>query len=117
MKYVETDLMKNIIIRHIIEDRKKTDILRELLITTPQGLVPLSTIAKFTFTGGLAQVNRIDNERVVTITANVDETKIPAATVRAQAQKYLEGYSLPTGYKISFTGEEDMQVESQQFLY
>ena len=38
------------------------------------------------------------------------------ATVRAQAQKLLEGYSLPAGYKISFTGEEDIQKESQEFL-
>jgi multidrug efflux pump len=114
--YREGDEDYDITVQLSEEDRKKTDILRELLITTPQGLVPLSTIAKFTVTGGLAQVNRIDNQRVVTVTANVDETKIPGATVRAQAQKLLEGYSLPTGYKVSFTGEEDMQVESQQFL-
>ena len=114
--YREGDEDYDITVQLSEEDRKKTDILRELMITTPTGLVPLSTIAKFTVTGGLAQVNRIDHERVVTVTADVDETKIPAATVRAQAQKYLESYSLPSGYKISFTGEEDMQIEAQEFL-
>ncbi len=33
-------------------DRRGTDILRELLLPAPQGLVPLSTIAKFEITGG-----------------------------------------------------------------
>ncbi|MBN1625256.1 MAG: efflux RND transporter permease subunit [Deltaproteobacteria bacterium] len=114
--YREGDEDYDITVQLSEEDRKKTDILRELMITTPTGIVPLSTVAKFTVTGGLAQVMRIDHERVVTVTASVDETKVPGATVRAQAQKLLEGYSLPAGYKISFTGEEDMQAEAQEFL-
>jgi len=114
--YREGDEDYDITVQLSKEDRKKTDILRELLITTNQGLVPLSTVAKFSITGGLAQVNRIDHERVVTVTANVDETKIPAATVRAQAQKLIADYKLPSGYKISFTGESDIQAESQAFL-
>jgi multidrug efflux pump len=114
--YREEDKDYDITVQLAAQDRKKTDILRELLITTPQGLVPLSTIAKFKVTGGLAQVSRINHQRVVTITANVDETKIPGATVRAQAQKLLGSYNLPSGYKMTFTGEEDEQKESQQFL-
>jgi multidrug efflux pump len=114
--YREEDDDYDITVQLSAQDRKKTDILRELMITTPQGLVPLSTIAKFKVTGGLGQVTRIDHQRVVTVTANVDETKIPGATVRAQAQKLLESFSLPSGYKISFTGEEDMQKEAQEFL-
>jgi multidrug efflux pump len=114
--YREGDEDYDITVQLSEEDRKKTDILRELMITTSKGLVPLSTVAKFTITGGLGQVTRIDHERVVTVTANVDETKIPSATVRAQAQKFLETYKIPTGYKIAFTGEEDTQKESQEFL-
>jgi len=52
--------------------RRVTDILRELLIPTAEGLIPLSTIAKFHITGGLGKVNRINHERVVTVKANVD---------------------------------------------
>lgn len=97
-------------------DRKKTDVLRELLIPTPKGLVPLSTIAKFEVTGGLGKISRIDHERVVTVKASVDETQVPGPVVRAQAEKLLEGYSLPPGYKVRFTGEQDMQKESEEFL-
>jgi multidrug efflux pump subunit AcrB len=93
-----------------------TDILRELLLPTPQGLIPLSTIAKFEITGGLGQINRINNERVITVKANVDEERVPGPVVRAQAEEILAGISLPPDYKIRFTGEFEMQQEAQAFL-
>jgi multidrug efflux pump subunit AcrB len=97
-------------------DRRVTDILRELLLPTPQGLIPLSTIAKFEITGGLGQINRINNERVITVKANVDEERVPGPVVRAQAEEILAGISLPPDYKIRFTGEFEMQQEAQAFL-
>jgi len=97
-------------------DRNKTDILRELLIPTAQGLVPLSTIAKFEVTGGLGQIRRIDHERVVTIAANVDETKSSGSVVRNQAKGLLAQFNPPPGYTIRFTGEQDMQTEAEDFL-
>jgi multidrug efflux pump len=97
-------------------DRKVTDILRELLIPTPEGLIPLSTVTTFEIAGGLGQVNRIDHERVVTVKANVDEEKVPGPVVRTQAEKLLANFLLPPGYKIRFTGEFEFQQEAQAFL-
>ena len=97
-------------------DRRVTDILRELLIPTSSGLVPLSTIAKFEVEGGLGQVNRINHARVVTVKANVDEKQVPGPVVRAEAEKLIAGFTLPPGYKIQFTGENEFQQESQAFL-
>jgi multidrug efflux pump subunit AcrB len=97
-------------------DRKNTDILRELLLPTTQGLVPLSTIASFEVTGGLGQINRIDHQRVVTVKANVDEKKVPGPVIRAQAEKLLAQFPIPPDYSIRFTGELDMQKESEDFL-
>jgi multidrug efflux pump len=95
--------------------RKNTDILRELLIPTTQGLIPLSTIATFEVTGGLGQINRKNEERIVTVKASVDE-KVPAAVIRGGAEKYLASMTIPAGYNIKFTGEEDMQKEAEEFL-
>ena len=97
-------------------DRNNTDILRELLIPTGQGLIPLSTIASFEITGGLGQINRVNHERVVTVKANVDEIHIPSPVVRAQAEKIISEVSLPPGYKIQFTGEQEEQAKAQAFL-
>jgi len=98
------------------EDRRSTDILRELLIPTSQGLVPLSTIASFEVEGGLGQINRVNHERVVTIKANVDEMHVPSPVVRAQAEKIIADISLPPGYKLRFTGEQEEQAKAEAFL-
>lgn len=97
-------------------ERRKTDILRELLLPTSEGLVPLSTIASFEVTGGLGQINRINHQRVVTVKANVDEKKVPGPVVRAQAEKLLAQFPIPPGYTVRFTGELDMQKEAEDFL-
>lgn len=98
-------------------DRQVVDVLHELMLPTPSGmLVPLSTIATVSFTGSLGDINRINNERVVTVKANVDETKIPGPVAREHADKLLKDFPLPPGYKITFTGEHEFQQESEQFL-
>lgn len=98
-------------------DRKIVDVLHELMLPTPSGeLVPLSTIATVTFAGSLGDINRINNERVVTVKANVDETKIPGPVARAQADEMMAEFPLPPGYKMTFTGEHEFQKESEEFL-
>ncbi len=98
-------------------DRKVVDILHELMLPTPSGqMVPLSTVAKITFAGSIGDINRINNERVVTVKANVDETKVPGAVARARAAELLKQFPLPPGYKMTFTGEFEFQQESQAFL-
>lgn len=114
--YREGDQDYDITVQLPESDRKVTDILRELLIPTAEGLVPLSTVTKFDVTGGLGQINRINHERVVTVTADVDEKHVPGPVVRAQAEKILADLSLPPGYKIRFTGEFEEQQKAQDFL-
>ena len=98
-------------------DRKVVNVLHELMLPTPSGeLVPLSTIADVNFAGSIGNINRINNERVVTVKANVDETKIPGPVARAEAEKYLAQFPLPPGYTAKFTGEFEFQKESEEFL-
>jgi len=99
------------------EDRRLTDVLRELMIPVPSGeMVPLSTLADIEYTGAIGDIVRIDSQRVVTVQANVDETKIPGPVARAQAEELVKEIPLPPGYAIKFTGEMEMQKESEDFL-
>jgi multidrug efflux pump subunit AcrB len=99
------------------EDRRLTDVLHELMIPVPSGeMVPLSTLADIEYTGAIGDIVRIDNQRVVTVKANVDETKIPGPVARAQAEKLLKDLPLPPGYAVKFTGEMQEQKESEDFL-
>jgi multidrug efflux pump subunit AcrB len=99
------------------EDRRLTDVLRELMIPVPSGeMVPLSTLASIEYTGAIGDIVRIDNQRVVTVKANVDETKIPGPVARAQAEQMLRDVPMPSGYAIKFTGQMQEQQESEDFL-
>ncbi|CAK8716436.1 MAG: efflux RND transporter permease subunit [Candidatus Electrothrix sp. AU1_5] len=99
------------------KDRQVDNVLREFMIPAPSGvLVPLSTLATVEYTGSLGNINRINNRRTITVKANVDETKIPGPVVRKQAEKLLAKMHLPPGYNVQFTGENQEQQESQEFL-
>ncbi|WYD80148.1 MAG: efflux RND transporter permease subunit [Candidatus Electrothrix gigas] len=99
------------------KDRRVDNVLREFMIPAPSGvLVPLSTLATVEYTGSLGNINRINNRRTITVKANVDETKIPGPVVRKQAEKLLAKMHLPPGYNVQFTGENQEQQESQEFL-
>ncbi|PIE56772.1 MAG: acriflavin resistance protein [Desulfobulbus propionicus] len=98
-------------------NRRVIDVLNELIIPTPSGVkVPLSTLATVEIAGAVGSINHIDTERVVTVKANVDETKITGADARAAAEKLLKDMQLPPGYKVKFTGEFEFQQEAQAFL-
>jgi multidrug efflux pump subunit AcrB len=97
--------------------RRVTDVLRELMLPTPSGkMVPLTTLARIEFAGGLGDIVRINHERVVTVRANVDENKIPGPVARAQAEELLQNFPVPPGYRLTFTGEFEFQQESEAFL-
>jgi multidrug efflux pump subunit AcrB len=115
--YRERDEDYDITVQLSDASRKVTDVLRELMLPTPSGkIVPLTTLAAIEFAGGLGDIVRIDHERVVTVKANVDENKIPGPVVRAQAEELLGNFSLPPGYRLTFTGEFEFQQESEAFL-
>ncbi len=98
-------------------ERRHDGVLRSLMIPAPNGqAVPLSALAEISVTGSVGSISRINNERVVTVKANVDETKIPGAVAREQAEKLLAQNPLPPGYKITFTGENQEQQDAEAFL-
>ncbi len=99
------------------EERAVTDVLHRLMIPSPSGqLVPLTTLGRIVYTGTIGDIVRINNDRVVTVEANVDETKVPGPVARQQAEDLLKEYVLPPGYRIKFTGEFEFQKESEEFL-
>ncbi|MBN2711250.1 MAG: efflux RND transporter permease subunit [Planctomycetes bacterium] len=88
----EKDDDYDITVRFLDKDRRKLDILRQIFIPSPtNGLVPLTTVANIQYTGGVGQITRIDYKRVVTVTADIDETKTTGDTARGFAEKLMEG--------------------------
>ena len=121
--YYEGDEDYDIVVKLKASDRQVADILYKLMIPTPTGtIVPLTTIARIEYTGTIGDIVRKNHERVVTIKANVDESKTTGTIARMQAQALLQklfkdsDMNLPNGYKYKFTGENQDQKESEEFL-
>ena len=115
--YREGDEDYDITLKLPESDLLVTDVLHKLMIPTPSGqLVPLTTLASIGYSGTMGNIVRINHQRVVTVKANVDETKIPGPVARAQAEALLKEVPVPPGYRLQFTGEQEEQQESQDFL-
>ncbi len=115
--YYEGDDDYDIVVKLTASDRQVTDVLHKLMIPTPTGeIVPLTTLAHIEYKGTLGDIVRKNHGRVVTVKANVDDTKTTGTIARDMAQEALKDMELPTGYFYKFTGEGDDQKESQDFL-
>jgi len=77
--------------------------------------VPISAVATTETSSTFSAVKRKDLNRVITIFSNVLE-KYNATEVNYEIRKSLEKFNLPTGISISFTGEQEKQMEEMAFL-
>ncbi|MCP3872722.1 MAG: efflux RND transporter permease subunit [Desulfobacteraceae bacterium] len=115
--FYEGDEDYDIVVKLAESDRHVSDVLNKLMIPTASGeIVPLTTLADITFKGTLGDIVRKNHERVVTVKANVDESETTGTVARNIAQELLKNTELPPGYKYKFTGENDDQKETEEFL-
>ncbi|BCS96119.1 multidrug transporter AcrB [Desulfoluna limicola] len=97
--------------------RNAPETLHTLLIPAEDGtLVPLSSLSHMEYAGSLGDITRINHNRVVTIKANVDERVKPGTVLRMEAEELLKRFSLPEGYTLSFTGENEEEQKAKAFL-
>ncbi len=115
--YYEGDEDYDIVVKLAEPNRRVADVLHKLMIPTSDGgIVPLTTLAAIEYSGTIGDIVRKNHGRVVTVKANVDEARTTGAVARMQAMKLLEKMDLPPGYSYKFTGEDEDQKESEEFL-
>ena len=115
--YYEGDEDYDIVVKLAESDRQVVDVLHKLMIPTITGeIVPLTTLASIEYAGTIGDIVRKNHERVVTVKANVDESKTTGPVARMKAQELLKKIELPPGYKYKFTGENEEQKEAEKFL-
>jgi multidrug efflux pump len=76
--------------------------------------IPFSAVAHLEHGAGLGTIKRIDRRRTVSVSAEVHGRRPPE--VLRDVQAALRGYTLPAGYTIGFTGENEDQKETEAFL-
>ena len=105
----------DITVRLPLEDRVNIDDLYQLQIPNPTGqAVPLSSLGTFEYQAGMGTINRVNQKRVVTLTADTEGRL--SSEVLADVQTRLDGLDLPTGYEVDYAGEKETEDESKAFL-
>jgi len=105
----------DIVVRLAEERRRSIEDIENLLIPGPGGApVPLSTVAQVHLTSGFGAIRHLDQNRVVTVSANVSGRN--SNEVLADVRQRLAPLDLPAGYKIDFSGEQEEQQKASAFL-
>ena len=120
-KYREGDEEYDVIVRFPDEFRKDlTNIEQMNLINLAAQPIAFSNVAKLEQGQGFGGIVRIDRKRTATVSAEVIEPRQggrPAAEVLKDVQAILaEKLTLPPGYLVNYTGENEDQEESMGFL-
>ena len=76
--------------------------------------IPLVSVASLRTTTGVSDIHRKDQKRVVTITGDAQGRSGPE--VLRDVKTAVAGFSLPAGYEIKFTGEDEEQQKAMSFL-
>lgn len=107
----------DIIVRLNKNYRDDLSTLGDLTIMHEGNQIPLSEVATWEVSDGLGGINHKDSERVITISADV-RAGYQANAVLAEVQTVLSDYlkNLPQGYSYSWTGQQQEQDESFEFL-
>ena len=98
--------------------RDNLSALDDLTIMNEGRQVPLSSVASWEMGEGLGSIKHKDQERVVTVSADV-RSNYNANAVLQEVQTVLDDYlsnELPSGYTTSWTGQQEDQQEAIDFL-
>ncbi|NDG51784.1 MAG: efflux RND transporter permease subunit [Flavobacteriia bacterium] len=77
--------------------------------------IPVSSVADYAYNNTYGSVNRKDMKRQVTIYSNVIEGYNENA-INDQLKKLLADYPMPESYDLQFTGKQQEQEQTQDFL-
>jgi multidrug efflux pump len=118
-KFRQGDEEFDIVVRLADRYREDLDALEDLTIMADGIQVPLPSVASWYVAEGAGSVMRKDLDRVVTITSDVVAgANSNAVLQQVQATLAESGFQddLPPGYTLQYTGEQEEQIETMQFL-
>lgn len=97
------------------EYRNSLDAVRNVLINTNAGAIPLENLAVITSTTGPNTVNRENVKRRIVISANVQERDL-RSTVNEIKDEIHEQIQLPEGYYITYGGQFESEAAATHTL-
>ena len=98
----------------LAEKDRQLQALNTLLIPTPQGAVPLSTLATIEDSDGPNQISREDGKRRIVISANAQGKALSEVVTTIRTK--LNTIKLPEGYFITLGGQFEAQEEAARWV-
>ncbi len=95
--------------------RSDLQTIADLMIDTPAGRVPLSSVAEVTSSSGPGSVNRENVQRRIIVSANVEGRDLRGAVEELQ-REVAENISLPQGYSIDYGGQFENEERASRTL-
>ena len=77
--------------------------------------IPISAVADVKYSSTFGSVKRKDLDRVISIYSNVNDG-YNANIIVGQLKVLLSNFEMPEGYQLKFTGEQEEQQKSSEFL-
>lgn len=100
-----------------LEDSSRTglDQLKDIMISTPQGVIPLDYVAEIVSTTGPNTINREAVSRRLVVAANVEgrDLKSAVSAIRARIDSSV---ALPRGYHIVYGGQFESEASASRTL-
>jgi HME family heavy-metal exporter len=88
--------------------------LQRLMLDTPSGRIPLSSVATIEEGDGPNQIGRENGRRRIVVYANTDGSNMSA--IIGDVRRAVNGLSLPGGYFVSIEGQFQAQEQSQRLI-
>jgi len=102
-KYKEGDDLYQVRLRVAKGDRNRLETISGLPLASTRGIVRLDSVARLTEDRGPSQIDRVDRQRQVTLSANLEG--IPIGTAIQKTEAITKSLGLPLGYKAGFQGK------------
>ncbi len=108
-----------LMVRYPPEERRTLAAFSDIRVRTPQGEIPLPELVDITYERAYSEINRIDQRRSITVSADVDENiangnqivdELQAAVLPEILADYPE-------IQVRWEGEREQRNESMQSLY
>jgi multidrug efflux pump subunit AcrB len=109
----------DIVVRLAEQYRKDLNSLNDLTVVAEDGSqVPLPAVASWSVNESYTGINHKNLDRVVTVSADV-RAGYNANAVLGEVRQVLADFaaSLPSGYQLRYTGQQEEQRESEKFLF
>jgi multidrug efflux pump len=105
----------DITVRYASQNRIRIEDVEDMHLVIDEGdMIPLSSVAGVELTTGLGGISRKDQDRVISVTADVEGRLSSDALLEVQDE--LKHFALPGGYDIRYMGENKEQEEASEFL-